>query len=513
MTRIISILTFTFLILANVAQSQEIKLKVKGIQDTTVHLVKYVGSKMYYADTADIKDGVVTFDGSIQKPGVMGLLMPGQRFFEFVYAGNPIHIETKSPNYRENMVIKKSEENKLFYQYVNFMQENTSKARELSEEKAGLGKDQSARIKEIDEELNGMSDDVLAFQKKIVADNPNAFVSKIVKMSTDIEVPDAPRNEDGSLKDSTFKYKYFRDHYFDNIDLTDSRIVNVPVFQKKLEYFYSKNMLIQHPDTLIKYLTPVMEQLPEGTEIYRFVVANVTSNFEKSKIMGMDKVVNYLVAKYYCAPDANGNPKGFWMDQEKMDELCKDTEKRLRLVQGVVPPNLILPDSTNQKWYNLYEIDSDYIVLYFWDPNCGHCKKETPKLQTLYAKKLKDRGVEIFSVGKATGDDFEDWKAFIKKNNLTFINVGLTQKIYEQAKENPRSLIPSKTTLESVNYQDTYDIYSTPRVWILDKDKKIIAKSLSIAQLERFFDRIQGHEDDEKLFELEEEKDEEEGNH
>ena len=511
MTRIISILTFSILILANVAQSQEIKLKVKGIKDTTVHLVKYVGSKMYYADTAALKDGVVTFDGSIQKPGIMGLLMPGQRFFEFVYAGNPVHLETKSPNYREHMVIKKSKENELFYKYVNFMQENTAKARELSEEKAKLGKDQSARIKEIDEKLAQMGDNVVAFQKKIVADNPDAFVAKIVKMSTDIEVPDAPKNEDGSLKDSTFKYKYFRDHYFDNFDLTDSRIVNVPVFQKKLEYFYSRNMLLQHPDTLIKYITPVVEQLPEGTEIYRFVVANITSHFEKSKIMGMDKVVNYMVARYYCSPDKDGNMKGFWMDQEKMDELCKDTQKRLRLVQGVVPPNLILPDSTNQKWYNLYEMESEYIVLYFWDPNCGHCKKETPKLQTLYEKKLKERGVEIFAVGKATGDDFEDWKAFIRKNNLEFINVGLTQKIYEQAKADPRSLIPSKTTLESINYQDTYDIFSTPRVWVLDKDKKIIAKSLSIAQMERLFDRLQGHEDDEKLFELEEEKEDEEG--
>ncbi len=510
MTRIIFTLTLSFLILSNVAKSQEIKLKVKGIKDTTVHLVKYVGSKMYYADTSALKDGVVTFDGSIQKPGVMGLLMPGQRFFEFVYTGKPIHLETKSPNYREHMVVKDSDENKLFFKYIDFMQENTGKARALNEEKSKLGKDQEARKKEIDEELAQMNDAVVAFQKSIAEDNPDAFVAKIVKMSTDIEVPEAPKNEDGSIIDSTFKYKYFRDHYFDNIDLTDSRIVNVPVFQKKLEYFYSRNMLIQHPDTLIKYITPVVEQLPEGTEIYRFVVANITSNFEKSKIMGMDKVVNYMVARYYCSPDKDGNPKGFWMDQEKMEELCKDTEKRLRLVQGVVPPNLILPDSTNQKWYNMYELESEYVVLYFWDPNCGHCKKVTPKLQTLYEKKFRDRDIEIFAVGKATGNDFEDWKAFIKKHNLEFINVGLTQKIYDQAKEDARSLIPSKTTLESINYQDTYDIYSTPRVWILDKDKKIIAKSLSIAQMERLMDRLQGHDDDEKLFELEEEGEEEE---
>jgi thiol-disulfide isomerase/thioredoxin len=513
MTRLINVLIFSTILISSIAWGQDIKFKVKGIKDTTVHLVKYVGSKMYYADTSALENGVVTFDGSRQDPGVMGLLMPGQRFFEFVYDGKPVYLETKSPNYREHMVIKESDENKLFYQYVNFMQDNTAKARKLSEEKASLGKDQKDRSAEIDKELNEMNKSVVAFQKKIAEENPETLVAKIVKTSTDVEVPDAPKNEDGSLKDSTFKYRYFRDHYFDNIDLTDSRIVNTPVFQKKLEYYYSRNMLLQHPDTLIKYLTPVVEQIPEGTQMYRFVVSNITSNYEKSKIMGMDKVVNYMVARYYCSPDKDGNPKAFWMDQEKMKDLCKDTQKRLRLVQGVVPPNLILPDSTNQKWYNLLDIDSEYTVLYFWDPNCGHCKKVTPKLQTLYEKKLRDRGVEIFAVGKATGDDFEDWKSFIKKHNLEFINVGLTQKIYEQAKEDPRSLIPSKTTLESINYQDTYDIFSTPRVWILDKDKKIIAKSLSIAQMERLFDRLQGKEDAEKLFELEEEGEEIEDSH
>lgn len=508
MHKISNILIATVILISTYSTAQELKFKVSGLKDTTVHLVKYVGSKMYYADTSVLKNSIVTFDGSKQAPGIMGLLLPGQRFFEFVYDGKPVHLETKSPNYREHMVIKKSEENKLFYSYVDFMQENTAKARELNEEKAKLTKEQEERKKEIDLTLANMSKDVVAFQKKLVEENPETLVAKIVKMSTDVEVPDAPTNEKGEITDSTFKYLYFRDHYFDNIDLSDSRLVNTPVFQKKLEYFYSKNMLIQHPDTLIKYITPVVEQIPEGTDMYRFVVSSITSHFEKSKIMGMDKVVNYMVARYYCSPDKEGNPKGFWMDQEKMEDLCKDTQKRLRLVQGVVPPNLILPDSTNQKWYNLHDIEAEYKVLYFWDPNCGHCKKSTPKLQKLY-KKLEGRNVEIFAVGKATGDDFEDWKKFIKKHNLTFINVGLTQQIYEQAKKDARSLIPSKTTLESINYQDTYDIFSTPRVWILDKDNKIIAKSLSVAQIERLLDRLQGQEDAEKLFELDEEKEDE----
>lgn len=489
--------------------SQNLKFKVEGLQDTTVHLVKYVGSKLYYADTAELKNSVVTFDGSKQEPGIMALLLPGQRYFEFIYNNEDVHIETKSPNYVEHMVVKKSEENKLFLEYILKIKESSKKGVELTEKRKATDPEDKAAMTKVTKQLDDLNEEVVSYQKNLVKENPEMFVSKVVKMSSDIEIPEPPRNKDGSLVDSSFSYKYLRAHYFDNVDFTDDRLVNTPIIQKKLEYYYSKNMLLQHPDTLIKYLTPVVDSIPTGTMMYRFFVTKMVSNFEKSKIMGMDKVVNVFLDRYYCARDKEGNPKGYWMDQEKLDELCKDNKTRLRLVQGEVPPNLILPDSTNEKWYNLHELESEYVILFFWDPECGHCKKETPKLQKLYANKLKDRNVEIFAVGKATGDDFENWKAFIRKHNLSFINVGVTEKIYQQAKENPRSLIPSKTTLESLNYQETYDIYSTPRVWILDKDKKIVAKSLSVAQIERYLDRLQGYEDSEKLIEEDKEKEKE----
>ena len=80
-------------------------------------------------------------------------------------------------------------------------------------------------------------------------------------------------------------------------------------------------------------------------------------------------------------------------------------------------------------------------------------------------------------------------------------------KYYLHRKMAPEKLVqlypgePGKpTTLESLNYQNTYDIFSTPKVFLLDKDKRIIAKSISISQLEEMIDRLQGYEDLPKLF-------------
>src|SRR5690606_30433306 len=101
------------------------------------------------------------------------------------------------------------------------------------------------------------------------------------------------------------------------------------------------------------------------------------------------------------------------------------------------------------------------------------------------------------------------WKKFIHDNNLSFINVGLTQSLYDAASKDWRQFIPKYTNVQSLNYSEHYDIYATPKVFLLDKEKKIIAKSLSIGQLEELLDRLQDVPDAPKLFPVEKEKEEE----
>jgi thiol-disulfide isomerase/thioredoxin len=219
----------------------------------------------------------------------------------------------------------------------------------------------------------------------------------------------------------------------------------------------------------------------------------------------MDKVFVRMGQRYYCPKNIDGTTNITWMEDDKLKDLCKKVETYKNLVQGVVPPNLILVDSTDTKWRDFYSLKSEYTVLYFWDPECGHCKKTTPKLGELYAKKLKERNVEVFAIGKAVGEDNVKWKKFIKDNNLTFINVGVTDKIYKEAQDSTSKQeklfkLLKSTTIQSLNYQDTYDIYSTPKIFVLDKDKKIIAKSISISQLEDMMDHLQGKKDAPKLF-------------
>ena len=507
------ILTFLILICASATYAQKIRLKVDDQKDTTVFLIKYFGSRLNYADTAQMKNGVVVFDGKKQKPGIVGLLLPGQKYFEFVYNNEEVQLETKGPDFMSNMKIIKSEENKIFIPYVKYISGKKGDANKLAEQRAKL-KDTDEEYAKLSASIDAINKEVDDYQKELVALHGEKLVGKIVKMSMDVTVPETPKNEQGEIIDSNFRYKYYFEHYWDNVDFKTDALVNNPIFHNKLEFYFGKNMMIQHWDTIIKYAFKFCDGLDSKSKMFEYSVGWIATTFGKSQIMGMDKVYLYMLNRYFCTTDpATGKSPATWVAEDKFEELCKDLKWKLNLVVGAKPYNLILRDTSDTKWLDFYSLKSEYTILYFWDPECGHCKKVTPKLVTLYNQKFKDRNIEVFAVGKGIGKDFESWKKYIRENNLNFINVAVTNSIYEIAKATPEKLVPlyvgekgKPTTLESLNFQTTYDLYSTPRIFVLDKDKKIIAKNLSISQLEDLMDNLQGKKDLPKLFQEDKEE-------
>jgi peroxiredoxin len=133
---------------------------------------------------------------------------------------------------------------------------------------------------------------------------------------------------------------------------------------------------------------------------------------------------------------------------------------------GNPAPNLVLWDTLGTE-INLRDIDAKYTVLYFYDPDCGHCKTKTPILYASYPE-LQAKGVEILAV--CTTTDERRWLEFIRENDLGWINIAdLQAKTY---------------------FKFYYDVRSTPTVYILDKDKKILAKKIDVEQVEAVIDAL-----------------------
>ena len=83
MKKIVSISLVSMLI-SSFSFAQKLTFHIKGQKDTTVNLIRYFGNKLYLADTAEMKNGTVTFDGSKQKAGVLGVYWKPSCFEQMV---------------------------------------------------------------------------------------------------------------------------------------------------------------------------------------------------------------------------------------------------------------------------------------------------------------------------------------------------------------------------------------------------------------------------------------------
>ncbi|MBQ6940367.1 MAG: TlpA family protein disulfide reductase [Alistipes sp.] len=64
--------------------------------------------------------------------------------------------------------------------------------------------------------------------------------------------------------------------------------------------------------------------------------------------------------------------------------------------------------------------EGKWVLIDFWATWCGPCRGEIPHLKDAYAK-FASKGFVIYGITLDTNQ--EQWKAFIKENNMNWINV------------------------------------------------------------------------------------------
>jgi peroxiredoxin len=214
----------------------------------------------------------------------------------------------------------------------------------------------------------------------------------------------------------------------------------------------------------------VLDASKPSKEMFQYSLSALTDKYVNPTYMGQDKVFVWLFEKYYLTGAADS-----WMT-EKYKKFIFDRGYSLMANQlGEKGADLQMTDTLG-KVRNLYGVDSRYVVLCFWDPTCSHCQAEVPKLDSLFQNKWKAMGVRIYGV--MTDGGHENWLKYIRTHNLKdWIHVYQTQ---EQRDAESASNRPG--------YRQLYDVYQTPMIYLLEKDKRIVAKKLSYEQLDQFLD-------------------------
>jgi thiol-disulfide isomerase/thioredoxin len=446
-----------------------ITIKITGLSKEKVLLGYYYGDKQYVRDSA-ITDatGKVVFKGKDAIEGGIYLLANAQKslLFDFVLSESEFTLETDTIDMIGNMVVKNSPENTAFFNYSKFTNKAGREAYKLEEKiKEATELKDTTSASRYKAELRKIEERVSDYRKKAIAETPNMLISKIFKMMQDIVIPDPPALPGGGI-DSMFQYNYYREHYFDNFDFSDDRIVRTPIFHPKLQNYILK-VTPQIPDSINNAADFVVNKALKSKEISKWCIYWITNYYETSQYMGMDAVFVHMALKYY-----NNKAITYWVDETLRYKIV-DRAKTLEFnLLGKKAANLTLPD-TASNYQSLYNIKADYTVVVFWDATCGRCKEEIPKLMELYADQNKNvkvktaKKLDVYAVSLTV--DPKTWKDYIRSQKIPWTNV-----------HDPN---------HESNFRKLYDVYSTPVVYLLGKDKKIIAKRLSIEQVKDMIEK------------------------
>lgn len=461
------------------SQGYQIKVKIKGLQaGDTLLLANYYGNKQFIKDSAfaDTKSTVI-FQGAEPLPGGLYMVViPGKSYFEIVANDQQFSLETDTADFINTMKVTGSPENQVFYDFLKYsgykqvLMQEYSKSYMRDKE---AGKTDSLEF--FQKQYLALDKEINDYKEKLFKDYPQMLITKIFKAMKDPVVPEPPVSPDGKV-DSFFQYRYFKEHYFDNLDMQDDRLLRSPVFHNKLNYYFTK-FIPQIPDTINQEADRVIKMTGSNKETFKYVVYYITTTFESSEIMGMDAVFVHMTNNYYR------NGMAYWVDTAQLKKIVDRADILGPLLLGKVAPNLTFPDSTG-KPHTLHAIPKKHTIIVFWDPSCGHCKTTLPKLHAMYDS-IRHKDIDVYAV--CIEYDQKKWKEFLVEKGIRWTNVSILEPKWEAYQkfytDHGLDYNRNKYLLDQVNLKSYYDIYSTPVIILLDENKKIIAKRLDVDNL------------------------------
>ncbi|MDP1621604.1 MAG: DUF5106 domain-containing protein [Bacteroidales bacterium] len=457
---ILLLLLFTLVQQVAGQSGYNIKFRINGLKDTTCFIAYYYSSGTYIEDTLQVDGaGRCTYKAPADLPkGLYVFVITDKIFFDFVINNDhKFSLETTKDDPVNHMIIKDSPENELFYKYLHYNREKFDQIQDL-DRRSKFVADQKDSLKLYSDEVNKINKDLIAFKLGIVDKYPDSFTAFMINAMREPEVPEIPLLSNGR-PDSTFGYRYYKSHYWDGSDFTDDRLLRTPVFHNKLKKYFD-NLVVQNPDSVIREVDAMIERSRPNEEMFKYMIWFTTYKYENPEFMGFDKVFVHIVDKYYITGQTP------WISKTVNENIIKKANKIRPLLIGQVAPNMIMQD-TNLQLVSMHNISADYLIILFWDPDCGHCEKEIPHLKVFYDQNKEKYKLEIFTVCSDTS--LVKWKNAIKKRQMNWINV-----------DGPRTL--------TGDYHEQYDIISNPVIYILNQRKEIIAKRLPAEKVGTFIE-------------------------
>ena len=315
-------------------------------------------------------------------------------------------------------------------------------------------------------QYNNKKKELVEKRKAIIKEQPKSMTAFFLNVMQRPEAPAIPIVK--GKADSVYPFYYVKNHFWDDVIFNDNRLIRTPFFETKLDEYF-KNYVSREPDSIIEEVQYMLTVAKTGKEIYPFLLFKFTNKYINPEFMGQDKVFLHIYQNFFAKGDT------VLLNEASKKSITERAYSMMANQLGLAAPPLVLNDLEDKK-ISLYDIVSPYTFVAFWDPTCSHCKLEIPRVDSFYKAIWSGLKVKVLSVN-INFKELTLWKTFIKENKLE----AWTHAYQTEADLNNEVKAGKPTTIRQL-----YDVFKTPTFYLLDANKKIIAKNLSIEQFNDF---------------------------
>ena len=453
---------------ASSQSAYEIKANITPYKSGYLYLAYHFGSKQYLLDSAKINaNGDAIFSGPEKLPGgVYMIVFPAKNgWIECIMdKEQQFSVSADSSDLINSLAYQGSSDNTIFGNYQK-------KSAEIGAQMAGLktqmtGKPGDPIYDAASAKMKILGKEMQEYRDNLQAQHPTHLLTAIFNLLKEPAIPAASEHPGGKY-DSVFAYQFYKNHYWDGVSFSDARLMRTPVLQTKFDRYFDE-VLPQTTDSLNHYADQVLAAAKPSEEMFKYVLSSLTDKYVNPKFMGLDAVFVHLFETYYITGQADS-----WMNEKYRKYIFDRGYSLMANVLGKKAAELPMVDTLG-KPFSLYALQAPFTIICFWDPTCGHCKEEVPKVDSIFQAKWKQEGVKLIGVMTDGGKD--NWLKFIKEHKLNgWIHLHQTDETRDKI-----------TKAGTPGYRQLYDVYQTPVMYLLDKDKNIVAKKINYKQVDDF---------------------------
>jgi thiol-disulfide isomerase/thioredoxin len=456
---------------ANAKDGYNITATVADCDDSVAYLCYYYGkqSAVYKADSCKFKPGPsvkIQFKSDKKLEGGIYIILfsdRGTRCEMLLRNGDDIEVAFSKKDVISTTVYKNSKENRDFIDYQNFLSSVSAQYETLGKKyEAAKTKADSAEIKK---QSKALATSVDKYRRDFLRKNPNTLCGSLLGAMLEPQVPEGKQYlADKKTVDSLFPQRYYKQHYWDDFNFQDNRLIYSPIYDGKLETYFK--YVVPTPDSINKAADTLLARARGAKDVFKYTLWWLTRFTENSKIMGVDESFVYIVENYYMKGDA------FWMHDTMVQKYVEQAQKISPNTIGKSAPDIRLPDIDGNVT-PLIDVtpNHDYTLVIFWASDCGHCKKIVPKLDSVVTAIKGKVDIKIYGVHTIKDDDL--WRKQIIEKQLNDNWIHLHD--------------PMRTGA----WRKLYNVYSTPVVYLIDRSGKIVGKRLDHTNLEGLVDFLE----------------------